>query len=95
MLVKVRLDQNALAALLEKHRRYLRNQAGGARALLRQCDLTGLDLSGGDWTNSEFMVCKFDGGNLERAIFRHANLFGSRFNSANLVSADFEKADLE
>jgi uncharacterized protein YjbI with pentapeptide repeats len=93
-LVKVRLDANAVGALLERHRRYLRNQSGGARAILRQCDLSGLDLSGGDWTNSEFLVCKFDGANLQRSIFRHANLFGARFNSCDLSGADFEKADL-
>lgn len=93
-LVKVRLDKNAVDALLERHRRYLRNQSGGARAILRQCDLSGLDLSGGDWTNSEFLVCKFDGANLQRSIFRHANLFGARFNNSDLTSADFEKADL-
>lgn len=94
VLVKVRLDANAIAALLERHRRYLRNQSGGARAMLRQCDLSGLDLSGGDWTNSEFLVCKFDGANLQRSVFRHANLFGARFNSSDLSGADFEKADL-
>jgi len=94
MLVKLRLDANAVDELLEKHRRYLRNQSGGARAMLRQCDLSGLDLSGGDWTNSEFMVCKFDGATLQRAVFRHANLFGSRFNNCDLSGADFEKADL-
>ena len=94
MVVKMRLDANAVGELLDKHRRYLRNQSGGARAMLRQCDLSGLDLTGGDWTNSEFMVCKFDGATLERAVFRHANLFGSRFNSGNLSGADFEKADL-
>ncbi|HZB90002.1 MAG TPA: pentapeptide repeat-containing protein [Stellaceae bacterium] len=93
-LIKVKLDAQVLAALLERHRRYLRNQSGGARAILRQCDLSGLDLSGGDWTNSEFLVCKFDGANLQRAVFRHANLFGARFNNCDLSSADFEKADL-
>ena len=93
-LVKVRLDATAMAALLERHRRYLHNQSGGARAILRQCDLSGLDLSGSDWTNAEFMVCKFDGSTLQRAVFRHANLFGARFNNCDLSAADFEKADL-
>lgn len=93
-LVKIRFDANAIEALQERHRRYLRNQSGGARAILRQCDLSGLDLSGGDWTNSEFLVCKFDGANMQRTIFRHANLFGARFNNSDLTSADFEKADL-
>jgi uncharacterized protein YjbI with pentapeptide repeats len=93
-LVKIKLDATSVAALLERHRRYLRNQSGGARAILRQCDLSGLDLSGGDWTNSEFLVCKFDGANLQRAVFRHANLFGARFNNSDLSGADFEKADL-
>ena len=94
MLVKLRLDANAIDALHERHRRYLRNQSGGARAMLRQCDLSGLDLSGGDWTNSEFLVCKFDGSNLQRTVFRHANLFGARFNNCDLAGADFEKSDL-
>ncbi len=94
MLVKVRLDANAVEVLHERHRRYLRNQSGGARAMLRQCDLSGLDLSGGDWTNSEFLVCKFDGSNLQRTVFRHANLFGARFNNCDLAGADFEKSDL-
>lgn len=94
VLVKARFDAPQIAAIVERHRRYLQNQPGGTRAMLRQCDLSGLNMRAADWTSSELMVCRFDGANLQQAVFRHANLFGARFNNCDLSGADFEKADL-
>ncbi|HYM02619.1 MAG TPA: pentapeptide repeat-containing protein [Stellaceae bacterium] len=94
VLVKVRIDAAIIQAVQDRHVKFLRNQSGGQRAMLRQCDLAGLDMHGMDWSESELLVCRFDGANLERAMFRNANLFGAKLNDCNLAGADFAKADL-
>src|SRR6185437_3478021 len=91
---KIRLDQRLLDWVHEHHKRYLETRPGGHRAVLRQCELDGLDFRGMDFTDSELLVCRFTGANLRGATFRRANLWGAIFENADLSGADFERADL-
>src|SRR5579863_2166838 len=92
--VKVRFEQPLLARLQENHKRYVLAQRGGNRAILRQCDLSGLDFRGMDFTDAEMIACNFAGADLRGATFVRANIFTANFDNANLSGADFERADL-
>ncbi|HBC06473.1 MAG TPA: hypothetical protein DC046_02700, partial [Rhodospirillaceae bacterium] len=67
---------------------------GGRRVVLRACNLSGLDLSGYNFSDAELPACDFSEANLTSAKFVRANLFGAHFNGADLSNTSFERADL-
>jgi uncharacterized protein YjbI with pentapeptide repeats len=72
VLVNIRFSQDMLVRLHEQHRRYLLTHPGGSRAVLRQCDLAGLDFRGMDFTDAELLGCTFFGANpptLSKAVY--------------------------
>lgn len=60
------------AAVLESHRKWLRSEAGGVKANLRDANLSGADLRGAD---------------LRGANLGHADLWGTNLRGANLRDA--------
>jgi hypothetical protein len=78
----IRLPQAALPRLAELHDRFSRGARNSMRAVLRHCDLRGLDFRGLDFSAAEFVGCQFGRADLSGASFRSANLFGARFDDA-------------
>tara|TARA_R100000656_G_scaffold24167_1_gene21384 strand:- start:134 stop:1198 length:1065 start_codon:yes stop_codon:yes gene_type:complete len=89
-----RLSACAVERLADFHGRYLRGMKGGRRVVLRACNLSGLDLSGYNFSDAELPACDFSEANLTSAKFVRANLFGAHFNGADLSNTSFERADL-
>lgn len=60
----------------------------------QECVLTGIDLSGEDFSNGDFTRSILDGANLTDTIFSGATLASTHFSSAALSGTDFSGADL-
>src|SRR6201999_3858349 len=90
----LRFTQDALDRVADSHRRHLKGQRDGRRAILVNCNLSKLDLSEFELSKAELIGSSFDRCKVHRATFRSANLFGSSFVGANLSGAVFENADL-
>jgi GAF domain-containing protein len=67
-----------LAAVLESHRKWLRSEAGGAKANLRGADLQCADLGGADLGGANLRGADLGGANLLGADLRGANLGGAK-----------------
>ena len=90
----LRFTQDALDRVADSHRRNLKGQRDGRRAILVNCNLSKLDLSEVELSKAELIGCNFDRCKVHRAVFRGANLFGASFVGANSSGAGFENADL-
>jgi len=66
----LRLSQGALHRLHQFHAAYLAGRPGGRRAMLRDCDLAGLDFSNMNFAEAIFVDCDFTGAIFDRTIFR-------------------------
>lgn len=73
------MTQEELNLVLESHRKWLRGEEGGRRAILLNTNLSGLSLHGADLT---------------KADLRGANLFKTDLQFVNLEEADLSKANL-
>ena len=78
------MTNKEIKEILDKHLKWLRNEAGGSRADLSGANLPGADLSGAD----------LSGADLRGADLRGANLSGADLSGANLPGADLSGADL-
>ena len=90
----IRVTPEILKRLADAHDRFMRGARLGRRAVLRHCDLSGLDLSNLDFTSAELIGCDFSGADLQKSTFRHANIVGARFHKANLAGSNMARADL-
>jgi uncharacterized protein YjbI with pentapeptide repeats len=77
------------AAVLESHRKWLRSEAGGAKA-----DLWGADLRGANLRHADLGGADLRHADLSDANLRYANLVGANLGCANLGHADLSGADL-
>src|SRR6516165_4289616 len=59
VLAGLKITQPLLVRLHEQHRKSLRRQRDGQRAVLRNCDLSRLDLRGMVFDDAEFVACDF------------------------------------
>lgn len=73
------MEQKELELILTKHKQWLSDEEGGARANLRGANLRGADLCGA---------------NLRGANLRGADLYGANLRDADLSCADLRDADL-
>lgn len=88
------ISQEALRRISDFHIRYLRGVPNGWCVVMKECDLTGLDFRGLNFSQGHFIGCDFAGANLEDAVFKGTNLFGAGFDDANLTRTNFARADL-
>ena len=77
------MDKKELKEILEKHLKWLQNEAGGERADLRGSNLRGSDLSncdlrGSDLSNSDLRYCDFSNSDLRGSDLRGSDLSGSK-----------------
>lgn len=78
-----------LKEILEKHMKWLNEEAGGERA-----DLYGADLSGADLSGADLCEANLRGADLYRADLRGTDLCGADLRGADLCEADLRGAHL-
>lgn len=89
-----RISQDQLDEVLRKHRNFSVGKPGGARAVMKFKDLSGLDfrridLSGADFTGSNLARC-----NLSYGTYVGSAFYGCDLRDANLEGANFTRADM-
>lgn len=89
-----KLSQAALNDITRKHQMFLTGRPGGARAVLRDHDLTGLSLVGQNLSQSDFTGCIMVKADLTHANFESATLFGCDLTRAKLFETKLARADL-
>jgi len=99
--------EKKIQEILEKHLKWLRNEAGGERANLGGANLYGANLGGVNLRSANLYGANLrsvnlyganlDGANLDGANLRSANLYGANLRSVNLYGAKnlFYRPDLE
>lgn len=78
------MTQKELKAILDRHKKWLRNEENGERANLFGANLFGANLCGADLNRAD----------LNRANLFGADLFGADLGGASLNEADLRRADL-
>ena len=84
------IDGISLKRILEDHKKWVRNEKGGKKAVLRGKDLSQVDFG----IFASLSMIDFSGANLEGADFGWSALEGADFSEANLEGAEFNCADL-
>lgn len=87
-----------LAGILEKHKKWLRNEEGGecanlSGANLSSADLRGADLSHANLSSANLSSANLSGANLSGANLNRADLSGTKglLSSINFIGANFER----
>jgi len=88
------VTQAELNEVIRKHVMFLTARSGGARAVLRDRDLSGLSFVGQNLAQSDFTGCIMALADCSHANFESATLFGCDLSKANLTSTDFQKSEL-
>ena len=93
------MEATKLREVLELHGKWLRDEAGGVRANLREANLRGTNLygtnlSGANLREADLRGAYLSGANLSEANLSGANLRGAYLSGANLSGADLSGADL-
>lgn len=83
-----------LAAVLESHRKWLRSEAGGAKANLGGANLGGADLRGANLRGANLGGANLGDANLRGANLGHAYLGHADLRYANLSDANLRGANL-
>lgn len=89
-----RITQAALQRLGKLHVDWVVGRPTGKRAMLEDCDLSGLDLSHMNFSDGIFMSCRFEDCEGRGVKFTGAILRSSAFDRADLTNADFQRSDL-
>lgn len=88
------MNYNDLQTILDRHKKWLRNEDGGERANLLDADLSGADLSEADLARANLKGTDLSGANLAWADLSGADLSGAFLTKANLTRAFLTKANL-
>jgi len=80
--------------ILIKHAKWMRDEDGGERAILRDADLRGADLTSADLRGADLRGANLNGADLRGADLRRANLSNANLNGANLRCANLYDANL-
>ena len=83
------MNKDELNDILEKHKLWLNNEAGG-----EQADLSGADLRFADLSGADLISADLGGADLSRADLRDAYLSGANLRRADLSCADLRDAVL-
>ena len=88
------MTQEELNIILEKHKKWLKDEEGGERAHLSGANLRYADLSGADLSGSDLRGAHLSGADLSGANLRYADLSGVNLIGANLRDAGLDKEQL-
>lgn len=89
-----KITQVELNDIVRKHQMFLTARKGGARALLRDKDLSGLSFVGQNLSQSDFTGCLLVGADLTNTNLESATLFGCDLSQAKLSNTKLNRADL-
>lgn len=88
------MTQEELKAVLELHKKWLNNEAGGVRADLYGVDLFGVDMHGVDLREANMQGVDLRGANMRGTILCDANMRGTILCGADMYGANMREADL-
>jgi uncharacterized protein YjbI with pentapeptide repeats len=89
-----KVGKKQLERILRRHYMWLREEEGGERAELRNCNLRDADLSGVDLSGAVLEFAELDGADLSNAQLFRAFLRGVRLCKAKVSDANLCEADL-
>lgn len=89
-----KISQAELNEIIRKHLMFLTAKPGGARALVRDRDVSGLSFVGQNLSQSDFTGCIMIGCDLTNANFESATLFGCDFTNAKMTNTRLVRADM-
>ena len=84
------MTQKELNVILDKHKKWLRNEEGGERAYLREAILRGADLCRANLSEADLSGANLSGANLSGAYLSRANLCRAYLSGADLCGADLD-----
>ena len=87
------ITQKELNEAAQKHARFMKGIRGGARAVLKFKDMSGLDFSGADFSQADFTGSVFVKSSLAGGTFCGTSFFACDLRQANLENANFSRAD--
>jgi uncharacterized protein YjbI with pentapeptide repeats len=90
----VAVSRAQLAEVIHRHAWFLESRPRGQRALLIDCDLSGISLAGLDLSQADLTGSSFQGASLVGCRFDMATAFCCDFRQANLENANLTRADL-
>lgn len=89
-----KLTQAELNVIIRKHVMFMTGKSGGARAVIRDKDLSGLTFLGQNLSQSDFTGCIMANTDLANANFECSTLFGCDFTGAKLSNTRLVRADM-
>ncbi len=89
-----KMMQAELNEVIRKHVMFMTAKPGGARAVVRDKDLSGLSFLNQQLSQSDFSGCNFTEADLSNANFESATLFGCDFTDAKMDKTRMVRADL-
>jgi hypothetical protein len=91
----MKMNEDELKTILDKHEKWLSNKKGGERADLRDADLRDADLRYANLEGANLQDANLQDANLQDADLQDADLQGANLRYANLRDADLQGANLE
>jgi len=88
------VEQWQLDDIIKKHSHFLIGKLGGARAVVKDKNLMGLNFVKKNLAQADFSGCIMSGSDFSASNFESATLFGCDFSSSNLKNANFSRTDL-
>lgn len=88
-----KVSQRQLDEIIKKHHAFLKGVRGGARAVLKFKDMSGLDFHRCDLSQSDFTGSVLSGANMAGGVFKGVSFFACDLRNANLENAVFARAD--
>ena len=85
--------QEELEDAIEKHKMYLKGQRGGARAVIKYRNLSGLDFNQCDLSHADFTGSALISANLSHCKFEAACFFACDLRNSDLRHTGFNRAD--
>lgn len=88
------IEQWQLDDIIKKHSHFLIGKPGGARAVVKDKNLAGLNFVKKNLAQADFSGSIMSGSDFSASNFESATLFGCDFSSSNLKNANFSRTDL-
>ncbi|MBI4031766.1 MAG: pentapeptide repeat-containing protein [Proteobacteria bacterium] len=88
-----KISQRQLDDIIKNHGVFLKGIRGGARAVVKFKDLTGLNFKGADLSQADFTGSVLADANLALGTFRGTSFFACDLRGANLEHGNFARAD--
>lgn len=87
------ISQLELDEIIEKHKLFIGGHRGGARAVLKFMDLSGLDFRKAHLRDADFTGSKLNNSNLSGTDCTGASFFGCDMRRTNMQKANFTRSD--